>query len=178
MITFLEITGIIHDLLPPYAHESNSLPESMNRRIVTIVRSMTLDCVDVIPQALWAEVYSMAVHIKNCLLHSAVKLTEWPYKILYGDKPLIKHLYPLGAKCYVHRSEEKQIEISKLSPRGIKCYVVGYTESSKILQLYNPHKRRLFTSRNVVFPDSKKCLKSIEIQSLANLPFDLDNDAP
>jgi hypothetical protein len=52
MTTFLEIKGIIHDLSPPYAYKSNSLPEHMNRIIVTMVRLMTLDCADVIPQAL------------------------------------------------------------------------------------------------------------------------------
>jgi transposase InsO family protein len=54
MTAFLEMKGIIHDLSPPYAHDSNGLPERMNRTIVTMVQSMTLDCVDVIRQALWA----------------------------------------------------------------------------------------------------------------------------
>jgi hypothetical protein len=77
---------------------------------------------------------------------------------MFGDKPSIKHLYPFGAKCYVHVPEEKQIGTSKLSPRRIMCYVVGYTELSKILRLYNPRKRRVCTSRDVVFPYSTKCL--------------------
>jgi hypothetical protein len=158
MTAFLETKGIIHDLSPPDAHESNGLPEHRNRTIVTMVRSMTLDSAVMIPQALWAEVCSMAIHIKNPLPHSAVKLKKLPCEILFGDKPSIKYLYPFGAKCYVHVPEEKQIGTSKLSPRGIKYYVVGYTESSKILRLYNLQKRRVFTSRNVVFPDSTKRL--------------------
>jgi hypothetical protein len=94
---------------------------------------MTLDCADMIPQALWADAYSLAIHIKNCLPHSAFKLKKLLYKIMFDDKPLIKYLYPFGAECYMHVPEEKQIVISKLSPRGIKYYIVGYTESSKIL---------------------------------------------
>jgi hypothetical protein len=140
MTAFLEIKGIIHDVSPPYTYDSDDLPEPMNRTIITMVRSMTLDYANVIPQALWAKAYSTAVYIKNHLLHSAIKLKKLPYKIMFGDKPLIKHLCPFGAKCYVHGPEEKQIWISKLSPRGIKYYVVGYTESSKILRLYNPQK--------------------------------------
>jgi hypothetical protein len=97
---------------------------------------MTLDCADMISQALWAEAYSTARHIKNLLLHSAFKLKKLPYKILYGDKPLIKHLHHFRAKCSVYVHEEKQIRISKLSPRGRNSYVIGYIESSKILQLY------------------------------------------
>jgi hypothetical protein len=48
MTAFLETQGIIYDLLSLYSHESNSLPERMNRTIVMMVHSMTLDCVDVI----------------------------------------------------------------------------------------------------------------------------------
>jgi hypothetical protein len=80
---------------------------------------MTLDCADMIPQVLWAKVYSMAVHIKNRLPHSAFRLKILPYEIMFSNKPLIKHLYPFGAKYNVHVPEEKQIGISKLSPKGI-----------------------------------------------------------
>jgi hypothetical protein len=37
----------------------------------------------------------MAVHIKNRLPHSTFKLKKSPYKIMFGDKPSIKYLYPL-----------------------------------------------------------------------------------
>jgi hypothetical protein len=107
MTTFLETRGIIHDLSPPYVYESNSLSECMNRTIVMMISSMTLECADVITQALWAEVLSTAIHIKNCRLHSAFKLKKLPYKIMFGDKPSIKHLYPFGAKYYIDVPEEK-----------------------------------------------------------------------
>jgi hypothetical protein len=107
MTAFLEMKGIIHDLSPPYAHESNGLSDCINRTIEMIVQSMTLDCTDVIPQALWAKAYSTAIHIKNRLPHRAFKLTKSPYETMFGDKPSIKHLYPFGAKCYVHVPEEK-----------------------------------------------------------------------
>jgi hypothetical protein len=74
---FLEIKGIIYDLSLPYAHKSNGLPEHINRTIVTMIRSMTLDCADVISQALWAEgvpwlyilstaYYIMLLNLNNC----------------------------------------------------------------------------------------------------------------
>jgi hypothetical protein len=65
----------------------------MNRTIVTMVRSMTLDCADVIFQVLWADACSMAVHIKNRLPHSAFKLKKLLYEIMFGDKPSIKTIY-------------------------------------------------------------------------------------
>jgi hypothetical protein len=46
----------------------------MNHTVVTIVRLMTLDYADVITQALWAEAYFPAIHIRTRLPHSAFKL--------------------------------------------------------------------------------------------------------
>jgi hypothetical protein len=120
MTAFLETKGIIHDLSPLYAHESNVLPERINHTIVTMVRSMILDFAKVIPQGLWAEACSMAIHNQNRLPHSAFKLKKLLYEIMFSDKPSIKHVYPFGAKSYVYVPEEKQIETSNLSPRGIK----------------------------------------------------------
>jgi hypothetical protein len=99
MIAFLIIKSIIHDISPPYADKNNGLPKHMNRTIVTMVRLMTLDYTDMMPQALWVQAYSTAVHIKNCLLHSAFKVKKWLYEIIFGDKPSIKHLYLFRAKC-------------------------------------------------------------------------------
>jgi hypothetical protein len=97
---------------------------------------------------------------------------------MFGDQPSIKYLYPFGAKCYVHVPKEKQIGISKLSLREIKYYVISYRKSSKILRLYNPQKRRVFTSRDVVFPDSTNHLESTKIESPFDLPLNLGNDTP
>jgi hypothetical protein len=139
---------------------------------------MTLDYADVIPQALWAQACFTAIHIKNRLPHTAFKFTKMLYGIMIGDSPSIKHLFPFVAKCYVHVPDEKQIGKSKLSPRRIKYYVVGYTESSKILCLYDHQKRRVCTSKDLVFPDFTKHLDSTEIELPADLPLDQDKDIP
>jgi len=39
----LKENGILHEFTPPYSHESNGLAERVNRTIITMVRSMTLD---------------------------------------------------------------------------------------------------------------------------------------
>jgi hypothetical protein len=133
MTASLKTKGIIYDLSPPCAHESNGLPDLMNRTIVMMIRSMTLDCANIIPQVLWAETYSIAIYTKNYLRYSAFKLKKSLYEIMFSAKPSIKYLYSFGTKCYMHVPKQKQIRISKLSPRGIKYYVVGYSDSSKIV---------------------------------------------
>jgi hypothetical protein len=139
---------------------------------------MTLDYDDMIPQALWAEACSTAIYIKNYLPYSTFKLKKSPYKLICIDKASINHLYPFEAKYYMHGPEEKKLGISKLSPRRIKYYIVGDTKSSKILRLYNLHKRRIFIFRDIIFPHSSKYLDSNEIKSPPNLPCNLDYNAP
>jgi hypothetical protein len=98
MTAILKTKGIIHDLSLPYTHKSNSKPEGITQTIVTMVRSMMLDCANMISQALWAEAYSTPIFIKNCLLHSAFKPKKSTEEIMFSDKPSIKYLYPFGAK--------------------------------------------------------------------------------
>jgi hypothetical protein len=74
--------------------------------------------------------------------------------------------------------EEKQIVISKLTPRGMKSYIVGYMEITKILRLYKPQKAKVFTSEDVESPRSTKYLELTKIKSLSNLVLHLDSDAP
>jgi hypothetical protein len=58
----------------------------------------------------------------------------------------------------------------------MKCYVVSYTESSTILRLYDPQKYRIFTSMDIVFSESTKCLELTKIELLANIPLDQDDN--
>jgi hypothetical protein len=97
---------------------------------------------------------------------------------MIGDKPLIKYPYPFGSKCNIYVSEETQIGISKRGLRGIKFFIVGYMELPKIVGLYDSQKYRVFTSRDVEFPESTKCLESTRIKSPTDLPLNLDSDAP
>jgi hypothetical protein len=121
---FLARKGAIHELTPPYAHKSNGLPEHMNRTIVTIVRTMTLDMNNELPVGLWAEAALTTIYLKNRLPHAGFKNIKSPYKYMFGEKPQLAHLYPFGTKCYVHIPEEQRIGMSKLGPRGMKAYVV------------------------------------------------------
>jgi hypothetical protein len=73
------------------------------------------------------------------------------------------------------RETDRDIQTESSKNKVLCC---RYTESSKILQIYILQKRRVFTSRDVVFPDSTKRLESTEIESPPDLPLNLDNDIP
>jgi hypothetical protein len=144
----------------------------MNLTILKMVRSLTLDCPDMISQILWPKVCSTAVCIKTCLLHPAFKLQQLPYKIMFGKEPSIQYFYPFGAIYIMHVPDETQIKTSKLSPRGIKSYFVEFTESSKFFRLYEPPKPHTFTPRNLKISNSTKCYESTKIALPVDLPFD------
>jgi hypothetical protein len=95
---FLEIKGIIHDLLLPYIYKSKTLSIPMNYTIIIMVLLMTLDYTNVLLHILWAEVASIVIYIKYYLAYSTFQLKKLLYKVLFGDKPSIKYLYPFEAK--------------------------------------------------------------------------------
>ena len=87
----------------------------------------------------WSEACYTPVYIKIRLPHSALPAPEkTPFEAIFGRKPEIAHIRPLGARCFVHIPEEKRPGGSKVDPRAEKkklCFVVilkvtRYTESS------------------------------------------------
>src|SRR5215213_2115759 len=145
---FLDHEGAVHERSPAYSHESNGLPERLNRTLGTMVRGMLAS--SNLPLSMWGEAVHTAVYVKNRLPHRAVKTT--PYEELHGEKPSIKHLKPFGQKCYVHVLPEQRKAGSKLLPRAKEDRLVGYTSGTdKIYRIYIPSENRIVESRQVKF---------------------------
>ena len=111
---FFKGEGIIHELTPPYHHESLGAAERFNRTIITMVRSFEQR-----QKQLWPYMCATAIYLKNRLPHSAVK-DRTPYEVLHGKKPMISHLQPFSTECFVHIPEESRPSGSKLQPRAEK----------------------------------------------------------
>ncbi len=58
-----------------------------------------------------------------------------------------------GCDAYVHTPKELR---SKLEPKASKCIFLGYAPGSKAYRLYDPQKRRLIKSRDVLFDEKIK----------------------
>ena len=150
--TFLKTKGIVHEVTPPYSHESNGVAERFNRTIMTMARAMLVG----LDKRLWAEAVHTAVYIKNRLPHSRLK-DQTPYEAYNGRKPTISHLQPFGRECYVHIPVEKRPPGSKLLPRAEKAIFVGYTSSTKIYRVFLTGSKRVIESREVSFaPDESE----------------------
>jgi hypothetical protein len=144
--------GIEHNLVPPYHHELNGVPERFNWTIMQMARSM-------IPSnnllVLWAEAIQSATYLKNRALHSADKLHQAPYELLHGFKLYVGHLHPFGANCYVHIPVEARKPGTKLLDRAEKGIFVGYGRNDKTLRVYVPARNMVLESRDVSVIQSK-----------------------
>ena len=128
-------TGIRHEPIPPYSHESNGIPERFNRTIQTMMRAMLLN----LDLRLWAEACSTAIYLRNRLPHSFLDGIT-PFEGLYQCKPEIEHLRTFGASCYVHIPKEKRPSGSKLHPRAELAIFVGYTTTPTIYKIQTTNK--------------------------------------
>jgi len=159
---YYKSNGIICELTPPYAHESNGIAKRYNRTIATMMRTMMID---ISSKFLWAEAAATAVYIKNRLPHSRLPDRMTPYQALHGKKPPIKHLQPFGRRCYVRIPEEIRPSGSKLLARSIEGIFVGYTKSNQIYRIWIPSKpNQIRESRDIRFAAIPEKTVSFDLQ--------------
>jgi hypothetical protein len=114
--------------------------------MITMARGMLMDLL----LSLWSEAISTAVYLKNHMPDKAIK-DQTPYKILNGNKPLIRHLKPFGRKYYMRIPEERHPPRSKLLPPAVEKIFMGYTNTNKILRIYISSQKRVVETRQVKF---------------------------
>lgn len=104
-----------------------------------------------IPKKLWPKVLNWATHVLNrCPTHVVKDLTleeAWS-----GVKHFVHHFRIFGCLAHVHVLD---VYMKNLDGRSIKCVFLGVSEDSKAYKLYNPIKKKIIVSRNVVFEISK-----------------------
>jgi hypothetical protein len=75
-----------------------------------------------------------------------------PEEAWSGIKPSVSHFRVFGCLAYVHVPETQR---KKLDSRSVKCMHLGLSEESKAYKLYDPEKRKIVISRDVVFDEGK-----------------------
>ena len=87
---------------------------------------------------------STAAYLRNRNPTKTVKGMT-PYE---GEKPLVDHLRVFGCQAYaqIPRDERK-----KLHSKSRKCILLGYGTETKGYRLYDPHRQKVFFSRDVIF---------------------------
>ena len=100
-----------------------------------------------VPSEFWGEAVLTAVHAIN-RIHSSVTSGLSPFEKLYGFVPDYSSMKVFGSTCFVLRP---QVERSKLSFRSVVCVFLGYGDGKKGYRCYDPHTKKLYVSRHVVF---------------------------
>ena len=147
---YLKAEGIRHELTVPKTPQQNGVAERMNRTLMETVRSMLSDAR--LPHSFWAEALSTAVYLRNRSPTTAVNGMT-PYQAWTGEKPRVSHLRVFGCAAYAHVPKDER---QKLDPKARKCIFLGYGTETKGYRLYDPERRRVFHSRDVLFNETCK----------------------
>ena len=149
---YMKKEGIELENTAPYTPEQNGRIERDNRTIVESARAM-LYCSG-LPKYLWAEAVNTAVYVLN-RTPTAQTPNSTPYEIWSRQKPSLGHTRIFGSDAYVHVPDEKR---TKLEPKSQKLVFVGYDGNSTNYRLFDPTKKKIIVSRNVIFNEKERGL--------------------
>ena len=103
----------------------------------------------------WGEATLHLVYAIN-LIFSPVFQNQTSYECLFRSPPDYHHLRSFGSTCFVLLQPNKH---NKLESRSRLCCFLGYSETQKRYQCYDPVSHHLRFSRNVVFQEHYSFVK-------------------
>ena len=137
--------GIRHEKTVPGTPQHNGVAERMNRTIVEKVRCMLR--MAKLSKPFWGEAVQTAVYLIN-RLPSVPLGFDIPERVWTGKEVSYSHLKVFGCKAFMHVPKEQR---SKLDDRAIPCVFVGYGNTEFGYKLWDPERKKVVRSRDVVF---------------------------
>jgi hypothetical protein len=141
--------GIKRQLTAAYTPQQNGVAERKNRTLMDMVRSMIAG--RNVPKVFWPEAVKWATHVMNRSPTLSVKDIT-PEEAWSGEKPAVHYFRIFGCLAFVHVPDSQRI---KMDNKSIKCVHLGVSDESKAYKLYDPIKKRILISRDVVFEENK-----------------------
>nr|KYP31709.1 Retrovirus-related Pol polyprotein from transposon TNT 1-94 [Cajanus cajan] len=117
---FFETHGIIHEVTPPYAPQSNGIAERKNRTLLDMINAMLIS--SGLPDNLWGEALFTACHILNRIPYKNSDKT--PYELWKNRKPNLKYLKVWWCLAKVNIPINKK---RKIGPKTVDCVFLGYS---------------------------------------------------
>lgn len=146
--SYLKKKGIRFQCTVGYAPAQNGMAERKNRTLVEAARAMLFDAG--LPGHLWAEAVATANHMQNRTADS--RFHEIPFETFF-ERPIEEEDYHVfGSRTY---SMIPKIKRRKLDSKAAKTLFMGYDFMSKGYRVYDPIRKCVTVSRNVVFYDDK-----------------------
>ena len=137
--------GTIHQITCLGTSQQNGRAERKFRYILDIVRALLLFAK--VPAFFLGKAALHVVHAIN-RIPSPIIHNQTPYEYLFGSPPDCHHLRSFGSACFILLQPHKH---NKLESRSRLCCFLGYGETQKGYQCYDPISHHLRISRNVVF---------------------------
>jgi hypothetical protein len=104
-----------------------------------------------VPPHFWAETVSTATYLINIQPSSTLQCGI-PFECLCGKTPDYSSLYLFSYVCYVLLAPR---ECTKLTAQSVECIFLGYSTEHKGYHCWDPITRRMRTSQDVVFDESR-----------------------
>ena len=134
-----------------YTPQSNSVAENTNRVLVQRGNAM-MHHAEVPSGKYWAAAIRTAAYLSNLTLTKGNGGLRTPHEMWNGAKPSVKHLRVWGCLAYAHVVKEKRKD-AKFDARAMPCMLVGYTESTRIYELFDPVEEKVLKSRDIRFQE-------------------------
>ena len=141
-------SGIFRQHTAPGTPQQNGVAERFNRTMEERIISMLHDAH--LPLSFWGYGVNAFIETHNHCPTTAV-LNSTPYEVWFKQKPSIAHLCVFGSTAYVHVPKAKR---KHLQSHTVKCIMVGYEAGTKAWLLWDPEKKTVTTSRDVIFDES------------------------
>lgn len=148
--SYLAEAGIVHQKTTTYTPEQNAISERMNRTLVERARCMLFDAG--LDKRFWAEAVNTAVYLRNRSPASGLQ-NMTPFELWTNKKPDLSHIRIFGSQIMVHIPKEKR---HKWDTKSRAHILVGYAENVKGYRIYDPDKRCVSVSRDVIIQENLK----------------------
>ncbi|GBP14615.1 Retrovirus-related Pol polyprotein from transposon TNT 1-94 [Eumeta japonica] len=161
---YLTDAGIIHQKTNTYTPEQNAVSERMNRTIVERARCMLFDAR--LDKSFWPEAVNTAVYLRNRSVAIGLN-NRTPFELWTNKKPDLSHIRIFGSQVILHIPKERRLKWDTKSKLHI---LVGYAENIKGYRIYDPDKRSVVISRDVIIQENleKKVMNEVKSSDETN----------
>jgi transposase InsO family protein len=141
--------GTLAQFSCPGAHAQNEVAERKHRHLLETTRALTI--VSSVPPHFWVEVVSTTTYLIN-IQPTSVLQGGIPFERLCDKTLDYSSLCLFGCVCYVLLTP---CERTKLTAQSVECIFLGYNVEHKGYRCWDLITHRIWTSRNVVFDESR-----------------------